>query len=52
MMYFQALARRHTKKPVFMSALAVLPAVTCAYAPSEKVAIFTANGRSSSPCAP
>ena len=49
MMYFQALARRHTKKPVFMSALAVLPAVTCAYAPSEKVAIFTANGRSLEP---
>ena len=40
MMYFQALARRHTKKPVFLSALAVLPAVTCALRPEQKVAIF------------
>ena len=37
------------EEAVFMSALAVLPAVTCAYAPSEKVAIFTANGRSLEP---
>jgi len=49
MMYYQQLARRHTFKPVFMSALAQLPAVTCAYAFNEHIAIFTANGRSLAP---
>lgn len=49
MMYFQQLARRHTQKPVFMSALAQLPAVTCAYAYNEVIAIFTANGKSLAP---
>ena len=44
MMFFQALARKHTKKPVFMSALCQLPAVTCAYHHDEQIAIFTANG--------
>jgi len=45
MMFFQRLARETSKLPVFMSSLAQLPAVTCAYAPEEQVAIFTANKR-------
>merc|ERR1719263_1232356 len=49
MMYFQALARQHTTKPVFMSSLAQLPAVTCGYARTELIAIFTANGKSLTP---
>lgn len=44
MMYFQALARQHTKLPVFMSSLAQLPAVTCAFNRFELIAILTANG--------
>lgn len=32
MMWFQEKARKLTHKPVFMSALAQLPGVTCAYA--------------------
>merc|ERR1719443_426891 len=42
-MWLQERARKHTKKPVFMSSLAQLPAVTCAFAKKEKIAIFTAN---------
>lgn len=49
MMYFQDMARTHTKKPVFMSALAQLPAVTCAYGKFEKIAIMTANSKTLSP---
>lgn len=49
MMYMQKLARNHTKKPVFMSALTQLPAVTCGYAKNEKIAIMTANGQSLQP---
>jgi len=49
MMYFQELARRHTKKPVFMSSLAQLPAVTCSFAYNEHIAVFTANGKSLAP---
>jgi len=49
MMYLQDLARQHTKKPVFMSSLSQLPAVTCAYAPHELIAIFTANGETLTP---
>lgn len=49
MMYFQELARTHTKKPVFMSALAQLPAVTCAFGRDELIAILTANGASLRP---
>jgi len=49
MMYFQKLARRHTTKPVFMSALAQLPAVTCAFNSFELIAIFTANGKTLGP---
>jgi len=44
MMYFQELARKHTHKPVFMSSLAQLPAVTCAFNKNEMIAIFTASG--------
>ena len=44
MMWFQTLARTITHKPVFMSALAQLPAVTCAYAAHEEIIIMTANG--------
>jgi len=49
MMYFQELARRHCTKPVFMSALAQLPAVTCGYSQYELIAIMTANGASLRP---
>jgi len=49
MMYFQQLARRHTTIPVFMSALAQLPAVTCGFSKHELIAIFTANGKSLRP---
>jgi hypothetical protein len=49
MMYFQALARRHTTKPVFMSALAQLPAVTCAFNQHELIAIMTANSETLKP---
>lgn len=49
MMYFQILARRCSKRCICMSALAQLPAVTCAYAHNEKIAIFTANGQSLEP---
>jgi|TARA_B100000524_G_scaffold44424_1_gene21220 hypothetical protein len=49
MMYFQKLARRHTQKPVFMSALCQLPAVTCSFASHEQIAILTANGESFKP---
>lgn len=49
MMYFQHLARHKTTKPVFMSALAQLPAVTCAFNSHELIAILTANGKSLAP---
>jgi len=49
MMYFQQLARRHTTKPVFLSALAQLPAVVCAFNAFELIAVFTANGASLHP---
>ena len=49
MMWFQALARQHTHKPVFMSSLAQLPAVTCAYAAHERIIIMTANGKTLEP---
>lgn len=49
MMYFQELARTHTKKPVFMSSLAQLPAVTCAFGRDELIAVMTANGASLKP---
>jgi len=49
MMYFQKLARTHTSKPVFMSSLAQLPAVTCGYAIDELIAVVTANGETLKP---
>jgi len=49
MMYFQSIARQITTIPVFMSSLCVLPAVTCAYAQTEQILIFTANGASLEP---
>lgn len=49
MMYFQALARQHCTKPVFMSSLAQLPAVTCGFSCHEKIALVTANGKSLGP---
>ena len=49
MMWFQTLARTITHKPVFMSALAQLPAVTCAYAAHEEIIIMTANGETLKP---
>jgi hypothetical protein len=49
MMWFQELARTHTHKPVFMSALAQLPAVTCAFSPEEMMLIMTANGSTLAP---
>lgn len=49
MMYFQQLARQKTHRPVFMSALAQLPAVTCAFSRDEQIAILTANGESLRP---
>jgi len=49
MMYFQGLARQHTKKPVFMSSLAQLPAVTCGFAKDELIALFTANSETLTP---
>jgi len=52
MMYFQKLARTHTTKPVFMSSLAQLPAVTCGYSKDELVAILTANGDTLKPMRP
>jgi len=52
MMFFQQLARCHTKKPVFMSSLAQLPAVTCGYSSDELIAILTANGVTLEPMRP
>jgi len=49
MMYFQKLARHVTKLPVFMSALCVLPAVTCAFSHHEQILIMTANGETLKP---
>ena len=49
MMWFQALARSVTKKPVIMSSLCHLPAITCAFNVHEKIAIFTANGETLAP---
>jgi len=43
MMYYQKLAREFSSTPVFMSSLAQLPAVTCAFQESSQICIFTAN---------
>jgi len=42
-------ARKHTKKPVFMSSLCAAPSVAAAYAKDELIAIFTANSTSLEP---
>jgi len=42
-------ARKHTKKPVFMSSLCMAPTVAAAYAKDELIAIFTANSTSLEP---
>ena len=42
-MNFQHIARRVTHKPVIMSTLCALPSITCAYAKTERIAIFTAS---------
>jgi len=44
MMWIQPLVRQTTKIPVFMSSLAQLPAITCAFGKDEMIAIVTANG--------
>ena len=49
MLHFQELARQHCTLPVFMSSLAVLPAVTCCFHSRELIAIFTANSRALEP---
>merc|ERR1719456_1815353 len=49
MMYMQQLARRNTTIPVFMSSLAQLPAVTCAYNAQELIAVLTANSETLKP---
>eukprot|EP00448_Togula_jolla_P035648 CAMPEP_0170623766 /NCGR_PEP_ID=MMETSP0224-20130122/29874_1 /TAXON_ID=285029 /ORGANISM="Togula jolla, Strain CCCM 725" /LENGTH=435 /DNA_ID=CAMNT_0010950243 /DNA_START=34 /DNA_END=1341 /DNA_ORIENTATION=+ len=49
MMYFQQFARGITSKPVFMSSLAQLPAITCAFNKNEMIAILTANDQTLMP---
>jgi len=49
MMYFQKLARMSTQIPVFMPALAQLPAVTCAFNVNEQIGVLTANGKTLKP---
>lgn len=51
MMYIQDKIRNHpdTQVPVFMSALAQLPAIRCAYGPDEIIAILTANSATLKP---
>ena len=51
MMYLQERLRQHelTHVPVFMSALAQLPAVCCGYSAHEHIAIFTANSETLAP---
>jgi hypothetical protein len=49
MMYQQKLARQHTTLPVFMSSLAQLPAVTCAFNSHELICVLTANGETLRP---
>ena len=51
MMWFQALARQHTHKPVFMSALTQLAAMTASFSHNDVIAVFTANGETLGPMA-
>lgn len=46
MMWVQHLARQHTKKPVFLSALVQLPAITCAFSSDEEIILITGNEKS------
>lgn len=46
MLYLQPLARQATRLPIFLSALVQLPAVVASHAPTEQIAILTANGES------
>ena len=48
-MNVQDFVRQNTKRPVFMSALAQLPAVTCAFGVQEDILIMTANGATLEP---
>merc|ERR1712086_308996 len=43
MMWQQEFARTLTHKPIFMSSLCQLPAVTCAFSSKEQIIIVTAN---------
>lgn len=49
MMWLQGLARQHCHVPIFMSSLCSLPAITCAFGKTEKIAIFTANSETLTP---
>jgi hypothetical protein len=49
MMYFQKIARMNCTIPVFMSSLAQLPAVTCAFNKNELIAVLTANSETLKP---
>lgn len=52
MLYFQELARKHTKKPVSMSSLVQLNEVEETFHHTEMVAIFTANSVTLKPMEP
>ena len=43
MTFFLGLAKQHTQKPVFMTALAQLPAITSAFNKDERISIITAS---------
>ena len=43
MLKFQDLARKYTTKPVFLSPLAQLSAVTCGFSKTDKIIIMTAD---------
>ncbi|KAJ1448985.1 hypothetical protein M885DRAFT_537257 [Pelagophyceae sp. CCMP2097] len=43
MMWFQQLARLHTKKPVFLSSLVAIPTVALTLSRRRKIAVLTAN---------
>mmetsp|Transcript_7503 Transcript_7503/g.13494 ORF Transcript_7503/g.13494 Transcript_7503/m.13494 type:complete len:750 (-) Transcript_7503:189-2438(-) len=49
MMAFQVLARKIASKPVFMSSMVQCPAMACAFDPTEKMMVMTANGHSLKP---
>jgi len=49
MMWFQAIAREHTNKPVFMSPIAQLPSLLCCYDDDEIIAIISSNAKALEP---